>query len=202
MNQFERPLSGFRFVETYYGDTLQRIAARELGDASRWVDLVHLNGLIPPYFVDISEPQTDGVIRYGDQLLVPSSTSVSNYETDPNLVFGIDCELRNGFLEAEDGDFCVVSAFDNLKQAIKHRIVTDQGELVFHPDYRCLVHRLIGAANGPTAGLLARDYVKSAILRDPRIQEVTSVVATISGDKISVTAEAVPVTGRKITVEV
>jgi hypothetical protein len=33
---FDRPLNGYRFVQTQYGDTLPTIAARELGDAGRW----------------------------------------------------------------------------------------------------------------------------------------------------------------------
>ena len=31
----DRPLQGYRFVETRHGDTLQAVAAREMGDASR-----------------------------------------------------------------------------------------------------------------------------------------------------------------------
>jgi len=38
MNQFSRILTGWRFVETLANDKMQGIAARELGDASRWVD--------------------------------------------------------------------------------------------------------------------------------------------------------------------
>ncbi len=56
MNQFSRTLTGWRFVETLANDTMQGIAARELGDASRWVDLVNINGLTPPYLTGELEP--------------------------------------------------------------------------------------------------------------------------------------------------
>lgn len=202
MNQFETVLSGFRFVETYYGDTLQKVAARELDDANRWTDLAHLNGLIPPYFIEPDQPAQAGLLRYGDMIMVPAATTTANAQTDPDLVFEKDCALVDGELMAADGDFVVVSGRANLRQALKHRIMTDQGELVFHSDYRCLAHRLIGTVNGPTAGLLAAEYVKAALLRDPRVQEVAKVVAEVVGDKIQVQAEVIPIAGRPVTVEV
>lgn len=202
MNRFDRTLGGFRFVEVYHGDTLQRIAARELGDAARWTDLANINELVPPYLVDIGIDASPGVLRYGDMLMVPSAAEVASTQTDPDLVFEIDCALPYGLLESENGDFVIVSGVANLKQALQHRIRTSEGELVFHPDYRCLVHRLIGAINGPTSGLLAAEYVKAALLRDDRVQDVTRVVAEISGDVIKVTADAVPIAGRSVTVEI
>jgi predicted Zn-dependent protease len=44
-----RPLNGFRLVEIKYGDTLQELAARELGDANKWRDIIAINDLLPPY---------------------------------------------------------------------------------------------------------------------------------------------------------
>jgi phage baseplate assembly protein W len=202
MSQFDRVLPGFRFVETFHGDTLQRIAAREMNDASQWSTLAHLNELVPPYFIEPDQPATAGLLRYGDMLMVPAASASIGGVTDPDLVFEKDCALTAGLLTSENGDFVVVGGRANLRQALQHRIRTDQGELIFHPEYRCLVHRLIGAMNGPTAGLLAGEYVKAALLRDSRIQEVTQVDVQITGDTISVLAEAVPITGRTITVEV
>ena len=44
----QRPAPNIRHAEVHHGDTLQRISLRELGDASRWVELVLLNELRPP----------------------------------------------------------------------------------------------------------------------------------------------------------
>ncbi len=51
------------------GDTLERIAQRELGDALRWIDIVVLNNLKPPY---ISDVRADGIRQYGDKILLGS----------------------------------------------------------------------------------------------------------------------------------
>lgn len=49
-------------------DSLERISQRELGDASRWVELVILNKLKPPYLDSV---KSDGVKAYGENILVP-----------------------------------------------------------------------------------------------------------------------------------
>lgn len=49
------------------GDTLERIALREYGNVTRWVELAILNNLKYPY---IAETAADGVKAYGDKMLV------------------------------------------------------------------------------------------------------------------------------------
>jgi hypothetical protein len=49
------------------GEILERIAQREYGDAARWVDIVVLNNLKPPY---IDTVRQDGVKIPGDKLLI------------------------------------------------------------------------------------------------------------------------------------
>jgi hypothetical protein len=47
-------LSG-QLVRMYYGDSLQAIAARYLGDADRWIEIAIANGLRPPYIDEIGQ---------------------------------------------------------------------------------------------------------------------------------------------------
>lgn len=54
-------------IEIERGDTLERIAQRELGSAEKWVDIVVLNRLKFPY---IAESRKSGVKQVGDKLLV------------------------------------------------------------------------------------------------------------------------------------
>lgn len=56
-----------REVTIQGNDILERIAQREYGDASRWLDLVVLNNLKPPY---IDPAGGDGVKKPGEKLLI------------------------------------------------------------------------------------------------------------------------------------
>jgi nucleoid-associated protein YgaU len=56
-----------REVVVERGEILERIAQREYGDAARWVDIVVLNNLKPPY---IDTVRRDGVKIPGDKLLI------------------------------------------------------------------------------------------------------------------------------------
>lgn len=64
--EIRRPNS-VKEVTIQQGDTLERIAQREYGDALRWVDLVVLNNLKPPYVSNISD---DGVKAFGESIIV------------------------------------------------------------------------------------------------------------------------------------
>jgi phage baseplate assembly protein W len=198
---FDKPLNGFRFVETRYGDTLQAIAARELGDAARWVDLIAFNGLVPPYLTDDPTAVADGVLLTGSLIKLPAPVAVVSAATEPDLVFGRDISLNRGQLfDDGSGDLAVVAGRENLKQAIKNRIDTERGELLFHLPYGSLHRRLIGTVNGPTAALLAAQYVKSALQDESRIRKVNDSTANVAGDVVSVTVEVQPVTGKAVSV--
>jgi hypothetical protein len=86
---FMREAPGIRLAETRYGDTLQRIALRELGDASRWVELAELNGLRPPYLTDPALARA-GVLAYGASIKLPSPSSIVSASSDPGAVYGAD----------------------------------------------------------------------------------------------------------------
>lgn len=195
MTIFDKALNGFRFVDILFEDTLQAIAARELGDAGRWSELIAFNRLVPPY---IAAARGRGVLAYGDQILVPAPTPVISSTADPGRVFESDIELRKGKFVISDGDFGIVSGRANLNQAIRHRLETDRGELPFHTEYGSLVRRLIGAINGPTAALLAAQYASSALLTDPRISSVLSAEAEVVGDVINVRIECQPIAGKAV----
>lgn len=196
---FDRPLTGYRWVQIRWGDTLQTIAAREIGDAGRWYDLIAYNRLRPPY---LAETAADGVLAYGGLILLPAPAPIAYSALDPDSVFERDIALTNRqLLDDGAGDILVVEGRQNLAQALRHRVMTERGELLFHASYGCAARRLIGTINGPTAALLAARYVQAAIQADPRIQRVSKSEAQVVGDAINVTVEAVPIVGRRVDFE-
>lgn len=201
---FDNALTGYRFVDTRHGDSLQVIAYRELGDAAQWPLLIAYNQLVYPFITDDPTQEAPGVILTGSQILVPAPVPVIQATTDPAKVFEIDIALdANGLLQAgSDGDLAVVSGVDNLKQALANRVTTDNGELIFHREYGTLVRQLLGAMNGPNAGLLAAQYTSAAVLLDPRVQSVDQSIVNIVGDDIDVQMEVIPVVGRSVQLSI
>jgi len=189
----------FRYAEVRYGDDLRSIALRELGDASKWLDLVLLNELRPPY---IAEKAAPGVLAYGDQIKIPVPTSVVSSSSDPDAVFKTDVLVRNKKIVVEDGDLALVSGVANLSQSLARRVVVEKKELAFHPNYGCYVRSLLGRVNGPTAAQLAAFYVKSALLEDDRVKDVPKCMAEVVGDQIKVTAVVYPVSGKPVEMRI
>jgi hypothetical protein len=188
-----------RYAEIHFGDNLRAIALREMGDAGRWVDLVLLNELRPPY---IAEEAAFGVLAYGDPILVPSPTSGISADVDAAALFGADLLTNNKRLEVENGDFALVSGVTNLSQALGNRVMVGKRELEFHPEFGSHVRELIGKVTGPAAAQLAAFYVKSALLEDERVDTVQSVTATVVGDVISADAVVVPITGKPVDMRI
>ena len=194
---FDKPLSGYRFVQTNRGDTLQKVALRELGDASNWAELITINNLVHPYLTDDPSQVTSGVILTGGYLTVPSAVSTTT-ETSADDVFGQDIMLVNGQFSFDGGDFALVNGINNLKQALVNALDTDQNELMFHPTYGSLVRTVIGDKNSPASGLLATRYAGEVVAADPRISNVDSANGAISGDSIIITVIAETIQGNKV----
>lgn len=181
-------------------ESIQEFAYRVLGDATRWVEVVGLNDLLPPF------------VGYGDRLaapgallIIPGDIPYAEYQdVDADLVYERDLALVNGDLAVTDGDLRTVSGVANLKQALTIRIVTGTGELIYHPRYGCDVKKLLGASSGPLAAVAAGAYVESALRSDPRIQRIESLDVDVVGDSVQITGTVNPITGspRKVDITI
>lgn len=192
-------MSGFKWVEVFRGDTLQKLALRELGDAKGWVDIALLNNLRPPYIVDNEISANVGVVYAGQSLLIP--IDADNPIADTYDQYLTDISLSGGVLHLSNGDIDTLSGTNNLIQALRHRVTVKKRSLWFHPEYGCWVHKLIGKLNGPSAGGLAAFYVKSSVLEDERVSSVESISAEVSGDSIRVKCTVIPIFGESIAYE-
>lgn len=203
MSEFDVPLGGVRLAEVLHGDTLQQIAARELGDAARWVDLANLNGLVPPYITDDPAEVGPGVLKPGGVILLPAPAEApgTGAGTADDL-YQRDVDLSGGELSVgPDGDLAIVAGEANLRQALVHRVVTEQGELLFHPNYGSMVRAVLGAVAGPTAAILAARYAAAALRADARVRDVRDARAEVRGDVVRVEALVQPVTNRSTKIE-
>lgn len=201
MAEFEREMPSYRLAETHAGDTLQRVAAREMGDANRWPELVWINNLTSPYLTDILAEASATVLLTGSMIRIPAPTGVNTDATERAQVYERDCKMvKRRLTDDGNGDFAVVSGTDNLKQQLTHRIVTPRGQLVRHADYGCLVWLLHGKVAGPTASLLGAQYVKAALQADYRVSSVTSSTAEVDGDTTRITATAEAIAGGKVDI--
>lgn len=195
-----KPIAGFRQAPTNVGDTVQAIALRELGDASRWYDLVHVNGLVPPYLTDDLSAAGPSVLLAGQQSIkIPAPAPPASGVADATSVFGTDMSLAGGRLAAAaGGDFLTVAGVPNLTQALTNRLATHLGDLTYHPQYGCDVYRLLGQGGTATANLFAAAQVAKAVRADARVARVVDAVAVLRGDGITATATAITVDGKRV----
>lgn len=199
MSEFERQEPTYRLAETRRGDDLQAVAAREMGDANRWPELVWLNNLVHPYLTDDDRLVSANVLLTGSLLKVPAPAGVYTDDAERGQVYERDCQLAGKLLFDDGaGDFAVAAGIDNLRQQLKHRIDTPRGQARRHPEYGCMIWRLQGTVNGPAAGMLGAEYVKSALKADYRVASVSNASAEVSGDSIKITATAEAIAGGSV----
>lgn len=189
-------MPSFRLAETEWNDDLQKVAAREMGDANRWPELVWLNGLTFPYITNVDGLVSATVLLAGSLIKVPAPTGVFTDQTERGQVYERDVALVGRKLQDDgNGDFAIVTGADNLRQQLSHRLATPRGQATRHPEYGSLHHRLLGTKNGAAATLLGADYVKAALGADYRVARVDDATVEVSGDAVRITARAVAIEG-------
>lgn len=196
MSIFTAPQPAFRLATTHHSDDLPSVAAREMGDANRWTELIWLNNLIPPYITDDARRVESGVLLSGSLIKVPAPAGVYTDGSAKGQVFERDCRMTHKRLMISDGgDIAVAAGVDNLSQQLKHRVVTPMGQATRHPDYGCLIWRLVGKVNGPLAGMLGSRYVRASLASDYRVSSANKAVAAIAHDGIKIDASVMAIEG-------
>jgi phage baseplate assembly protein W len=195
---------GFREISVAHGDSLPSIAARELGDARRWLDLAVANALKAPYISDEGLPFT---LRPGAPILIPTTEANQAADTvrtagDPedgasqlDALFGSDFALApqvDGTYDfvVDPGtltDLVVVSGVSNIEQAINTILSTDRGSYLLHLNVG--IARIIGRPGTVERVIEARARVIEAVQRDPRVAKVKNASFKLAGDALEIGLE-------------
>lgn len=191
------------------GDTLQAIAARELGDGALWYDIALVNGLVSPYVSPAGGP---GVATVGDVIVVPTlapnpSTSVASARqgTEPSAdLMGTDLRLvpssgaRPGRplvdLAVDEGtlrDFLAIEGFANYEQALQMRLWTERGSMPTSPNYG--VRRIVGYGEAAADLTVLQLGIRETLLADSRTRQVGRIQVAAEDDALTVDVDVVPV---------
>jgi len=183
-------MSRTRVVTLQQSEDLRAIAARELGSATRWVEIARLNDLRLPFIVASYRPadRLPHTLIWGDTFLIPWPANAALPPTALST-HGLDVALTHGQLQTTSGgDLATVGGADNVVQALQHRLKTLLGELVYHPRYGCNVALALGLPTAPFSSLMASAWVSESLRAEPRVFQIHYVTADVAGDTIQVAA--------------
>ena len=191
-------MTDIRFSEVQAGDSIRIIALRETGDAMRWAEIARLNGLRYPYIVASIDPadRLRGTLIWGDPIQLPGG-SISEAPLEPDVLYGRDITLKDGYLRTDEGDWVLVEGVENLSDALNRRIITPTGDLLPHRTYGCDVRQILGFKIRPIAAMLGAGQIKAAITLEPRVKSVDKIVPDDEGDVARFAVTVVPVSGTK-----
>lgn len=204
-----RPYAGSQAYTVREGDTLEALAARFLGDASRWVDIAVQNALREPY---LSAVGLEGTAAPGDVILIPAVSAgegrvnIPSEDLDADL-YGVDLLLE----ETGDGldwvidprslqDAMLLGGTGNLVQALQARLWTVLGSVVSAPSYG--LRDLIGSQNTEADAALLRINLRTALLQDSRVERVQEARFTLVDDRVELETVVVPVGGTRSGVNI
>lgn len=177
--------------------TLEEIAALELGDVARWVEIKELNNLSEPFIVQNKTEVTEGVVAPGSKILLPQSGSdfgeIPIFRDSPLLdgltqlekSMGIDLKMTDtGDIELSNtGDFVIVKGLDNATQAIIMKLRLSKGEVLEHPDIG--VGLKIGSKSQDVGDV--RTAIIETLTSDPRFEGISELTVRKEGGTLYIT---------------
>lgn len=175
------------------GDTLQSIAQRVYGDATRWKELADLNGLSYPYldFSGSNGAPASQFLSTGKKVLGASDTlKLPNSSDAVAPVDPVGTDMGDGGTVK-----ILVAGVDNLRAALLRRLRTPKGWLPHHPEYGSALYSYIGEPLTPALVLSIRAEVDRVLREDPRIISVQMVGVSVDTDAIKIEATATSALG-------
>jgi len=189
-------------------DNIRKLAKRLLGSTSRWKELVIVNNLKAPYI----SADGDGidVLRPGDNILYPQFSAGSQtavvaedigksrtlspieerlgrdiFISSPKSAGGV---TQFDWVVGDNGDVKLVEGIDNMKQAVRIKFETEQGELSLHPFFG--IKYPLGVKIPPAGGFIEFDVnARASLLSDQRIGQINRLKISFSGNTLDVKAD-------------
>jgi len=164
-------------------DTVQTIAARELGNPDRFKEIVVLNNLKPPY---IDPAGGANVLKPGDKIKLPSQGPVNRPSgTKENIQYnitkflsqsernlGVDLRLTgtNDLAVSNTGDLDMLAGIENMSQAILLKLGLENGSLKRHSEIGAGLKVGVKAIATRLEGI--RELIIDSMLNDGRIESI------------------------------
>lgn len=177
-------------------DNIQTIAAREMGDADKYREIILLNNLKPPY---ISAAGGNGVLKPGDKILIPQQQA----NLDTGVLKNKGYNISKGMGEAEiglgvdiritdQGDLSISNTKDldllagnaNMAQAITLKLLIEQGGLKRHLEIGTNLQ--IGSKGEDLSEI--RSQIVSSFTSDPRIESLPFIELKRNGGTVQINA--------------
>lgn len=202
---------GTSTANVFPNDSLQDIAFRTLGDATRWPDLVVINGLKQPFIdptpISTTAPRVPGVLRPGDTIQYPKQTisdSSSPLDTGIQVInetfetkqespterkLGVDLLLDRDTGDIQintQGDIALVSGMDNAVQALRLKFTTRRGTLRGNPYFGLAVP--IGKKKNDIDLVFLQSDIRRQVKLDPRFEDVKDMQVKLERDVFRINA--------------
>lgn len=190
-------------------DTMQAVAQLETNDVNNWIRIADYNDLVYPYIVDTVEEKNKNIehlVTVGDTIIIPIEEDLLDIDVyklsrrDQDFILSLALGRDLNMTSKEDfyklqgtsdelfelsadgaGGISTVQGIDNLKQAIRARLMTPKGSLLLHPEYGSNLHNLFGKGTTEQMKLIEIEICRT-ILTDGRISGVIPLGATIEQD--------------------
>lgn len=170
-------------VKLQAGMSLERLAQIELGDSTRWGEIVEVNGLKPPYISNDPNESRDGVLKAGSNILIPTpvqngfsqvpqgkDNKLTSGMSELERSLGVDFKVDGNFdlVLSSSGDFELIAGANNMAQAVVLKLSYEPGEVMLYPE---IGSGLVVGKKFPAIEDI-KDRITNSLLQDSRVQKV------------------------------
>ena len=128
----------------------------------------------------------------GDELLIPLPSGAIGTQMPTGDAFGVDLKVGpdGDLVLSGKNDVALVSGITNFEQALRIRILTDQGVVTAFPDYG--MPRVVAQKNTLGFSGTVQSAVFTQVISDPRVESIGQLNLLDGGDNFVVRCVAKP----------